>query len=75
MTTRRTFKTLGEALAHMAGKGRVVHLLVLHDDDCLHGSSHPCTCTPEFAVEEATVENVLRGAERQRSWLTRHQRN
>ena len=71
------FATLAAAqdwlLAH--GAGRAVHLVVLHDETCLHGRNHACTCEPEFVVEDMSVEALVQGERAQRRWLDRHRRN
>lgn len=71
----RTFKTLEAAMAWMLAHGGMRHLVVLHDDGCLHGRGSACTCSPEFVVEDLTVETLRRGAREQERWLSRQERN
>ena len=74
----RTFDTLdkvGDWLAEH-GRGRALHLLVLHDEWCPSGDGgRGCTCSPHFLIEALTPETLLRGQRDQRKWLSRHERN
>jgi hypothetical protein len=57
------------------GEGRSLHVSVLHDEACLRGPNHACTCRPAFVVEELTVDSYMRGQTAQRQWFGRHRRN
>jgi hypothetical protein len=71
------FDTLTAAQDWMVqhGPGRALHLVVLHDERCLHGRNNPCTCRPQFVVEDLTTHTAARGEREERRWLDRHGRN
>lgn len=74
--TTRTFTSLAEAAAFLATQeGQALHLNVLHDATCLHGTAAGCTCSPHYAIEDLTAEAYERGAAAEREWRNRHKGN
>lgn len=47
-------------------RGRVLHVMVLHDDAC---SMHRCVCAPIYDVRAATVEIMREGSAAQHQWV------
>lgn len=41
-----------------------MHMLIIHDDRC--PGFNDCVCSPEFILEDLTVENYVEGQEKQR---------
>lgn len=63
---RRYLAALLEAARSIPPGPGVYHAVVLHDDEC---TPSRCVCSPEVVIEEATEENLRRGAEGQAEWL------
>jgi len=53
-------------LASVAGTGRLLHTMVMHDDGC---SPSRCTCEPWYEVRDLTVETMLEGQAEQDKWI------
>jgi hypothetical protein len=52
----------------VSGKGIVLHVMVLHDEEC---TPTICCCEPHFEIEKATAENFLEGEQAQAKWIRR----
>lgn len=63
--TYKSAEELHAAVAALASKGGAFHVVILHDDACTPAG---CVCTPEFVLEELTVENYRKGQEAQEAW-------
>ncbi len=46
--------------------GRALHVTVLHDDAC---TPSICVCTPDYIVDDLTVDSYLAGQEAQKKWV------
>ena len=76
MTSSPEFQTLEDAAAWLESQEPGVwSLAVMHDDACLHGPNHACTCRPTYAMKAATEASVRDGVAKYRQWMTRHRRN
>ena len=53
------------AVASGAFAGKAMHMTVMHDDACTPAR---CVCSPEFIVQDLTVETCLAGQRAQASW-------
>lgn len=49
------------------GQGQAWNVVVLHDDNC---TPDVCSCSPEFAVEKLTPENLQSGLKLTREWVS-----
>ncbi len=60
-----------EALAVTAEhfQGQLVHVVILHDDECPERYQRgACACSPEVVLEELTVDTYLSGQRGERTW-------
>lgn len=66
-----TFRSMDEAQSWMIehGRGKTLHLFILHDDGCPKQKGWACACHPDYVVEELTAESYERGERGQRDWL------
>ena len=63
---RRTLTAMVDALAS-AKPGKLLHVTVLHDDEC---TASRCVCGgTDVRVEAGTAENIARGAAATRRWI------
>lgn len=46
--------------------GKASHVLILHDDSCTPSA---CSCSPEFVLEELTVDSYKAGQLAQTDWV------
>jgi hypothetical protein len=49
------------------GRGKAWNVIVLHDNNC---TPDVCSCSPEFAVEKLTPENLMECVKLTREWVS-----
>jgi hypothetical protein len=55
-----------QVIVALATAGEALHVVALHDNGC---AGDPCSCSPEFIIEDLTADNVIAAQKAQAKWL------
>lgn len=57
------------------GRGKALHISVLHEGYCTQGDNSPCNCPATYMVDDMSVGRLWLNAKPEADWRDRHRSN